>query len=474
MNFEKPKISHPTGTPEKRIVPPYEDDIITKEKYRSFYNLFNGVFDDVPQSIRPTVLDFHGLPPETKEEDILSWAEKKMEIPTSYILDDGKTEESSKFYKELNYSYQTAKNFLVDTLKYSEKEVSIGPSSISSKKDLFDLLNKTIFINGNKGLGKSLLYCRIVKVTLAASETLKHGVKQLKNNTEDFESSMISHPSENTDTPFIKIDESNYVKKFYGAENGNLKGDLTSRGKDQSKVVLRFITREEADAKTALKDGIASRITIEEKRVSELLPILSKWLTEEMKVQYLTIENISFLPENKFNELSLLLEKSIDKNKFTFINAKSDPTSMGNFETLKITGVLDLSMKKENPKIQKFASQFEIQIVKPFNRNEKGKMAHSVFSVLKLVTARTRLDGSCPEHIFNRFVEEASLKSGISEKKIISYLIEENDSPITKIKKKNNKKGESIYIANSVYSRWKKFNWVDHSLVADIEHSKQK
>lgn len=473
MKFEQPS-THPTGIPEKRMVPPYEDDAITKEKYKSFYNLFNGVFDDVPQSIRPTVLDFHGLPPETKEEDILRWAEQEMEIPMEYILDDGRTEKSAKFYKELNYSYQTAKNFLVETLKYSEKEVSIGPTSISSKKDLFDLLNKTIFINGNKGLGKSLLYCRVVKATLVASETLKHGVKQLKNNTEDFESSLISHPSENINTPFIKIEENNYIKKFYGAENGNLKGQLTSRGKDQSKVMLRFITREEADAKTALKDGIASRITVEEKQVSELLPILCEWLTQKMNVKYINIENISFLPENKLNELSLLLEKKISKNNFMCKNGKSDPTSMGNFETLKITGVLDLSMINKNVDIQKNASQFEIQIVKPFNKNEKGKMDHSVFEVSKLVTARTRLDGGCPEDIFNKFVREASQKSGIGEKKIISYLIGKDDLPVIKMPKKNNRKGESIYIARAVYSRWKKFNWVDHSLVADTEHPREK
>jgi len=471
MDFEKPKIPHPTGIPNKRIVPPYEDPKITQEKYESFFDLFRGAFDDVPQSTRPTALDFHGLPPESKEEDILKWIEKEMDIPKEYILADGKTEDSIKFYKNLNYSYQIAKDFLFNILKYSEKEVSIGPPSISSKKDLDDLLSKTIFIHGNRGLGKSLLYCRIVKATLVASETLKHGVKQLKENTDDFESSLISHPAENRNTPLVIIKENNYKKDFYGVENGNLKGEISSRGKDPSKVILRFITREEADAKTALKDGIASRITIEEKQITELLPTLSKWLTTEMNVKYLTIENISFLPENKLDELSILLEKYISKNNFIIKNGKSDNTSMGNFEAIKIMGVLDLSKINTIRETKKHSSQFEIQIVKPFNRNEKGKMNHSIFDVSKLVTARTRLDGGCPEHIFNEFIKDASLNSGISERKIFEHLTKPGQSPIVKIKNEN---GKTIYIAHSVYSRWKKFNWVDHSLVSDIEYSKNK
>jgi hypothetical protein len=42
------------------------------------------------------------------------------------------------------------------------------------------------------------------------------------------------------------------------------------------------------------------------------------------------------------------------------------------------------------------------------------------------------------------------------------------------VKKKNNKKGESLYIARSVYDRWNKFAWVDNKLMSEINYSKNK
>ncbi len=477
MSFEKPGSVLPTGVPDKRIVPPYENSETTKEKYKAFYDLLGGSFDDVDPKQRPTILDFHGLPPESKEEDIIKWIEREMEIPQNEILEDGKTENSAKFYKQLNYAYQIAKDFLVNTLKYTENEVSIGPTSISSKKDILDLLNKTIFLNDNKGLSKALLYCRIVKTTLVSSETLKSGVVELKKNTEDFESSLISHPSENLNTPFIKIKDVNFAKEFYGAENGDVKGMMTSRWKDPSKAMLRFMTRAESDAKTSLKDGIASRIKIDEKKLGDLLSILNKWLTENMNVKNLTIENMSFIPKNKLDEIIEAIQKQTPNIKFTIKNNESNPASMGEFEAITITGALDISKVGKIPDAHRHSRQFEIQIVKTSNRNEKGKMGHEIFDVSKLVSARTRLDGGCPERVFNEFVKDASYKSGISENKIIRYLTESKNPPIIKIKKKNNRKGESLYIANSVYDRWNNFNefsWVDNKLISDINYSKNK
>lgn len=464
---EEPKKEHPTGIPVPMITSKYQSPETTNEKFAAFHKLFKGTYDNIDEGRRPTILDFHELPPGSKEADIIKWITNAMEIPENFILDDGKTEDSAKFYKQLNFSYQTAKVFLVNTLKYTEKEVSIGPTSLTSKKDIFDLLNKTIAIAGNKGLNRAPLYCRIVKATLVASETLKHGVESLKENTQDFESSLVSHPNENKNTPLIQIQEKDYAKKFYSIADGNIKGEITSRWKDPLKVMLRFITRAESDAQTALKDGIASRIKTEEKNIPNLLPILYKWLINEMKVKHLTVENLSLLPETIIESTTSLLDKDT-KLKIKIKNAKSDPTSMGDFKAIKITGVLDTSQYEEG---HSHASQFEIQIVTPFNKNEKGKMDHSVFDVSKLVSARTRLDGGCPEHIFKQLVRDASIKSKKDEKTIIDHLIKSN---IIRMKKKNNKKGESLYITSAVYDRWNEFAWVDDKLMSEINYSRNK
>jgi hypothetical protein len=86
-----------------------------------------------------------------------------------------------------------------------------------------------------------------------------------------------------------------------------------------------------------------------------------------------------------------------------------------------------------------------------------------VYDIVKLITARTRLDGWCPEYVFDEFVKDASLKSGLSEKKIISYLIDGEDAPILKEKREGNKKNVWIYKARSVYERWYKIGWIDSS-----------
>lgn len=481
-DFEKNRMDqklHPTGTPEKRLTPPYEDPKITDLKYKSIRKLIEGEFDDIEKNRRQTVLDFHGLSPDLKEDDILKWINKEIGISPENILADGSTEESAKVYRSLDFSYKKGKDFLKNTLKYSDSELSIGPTSISSKKDLFDLLNKTVFMAGNKGLSKALLYCRIVKATIVASETLKYDATLLKQVTVDFEESLVAPISDKggITTPLVSLNnEEEKIKRFYSAKDGRITGQITSRGKDLEKVMLRFITRVEADAKTALKDGIASRITIEEKKSLKLLPILCEWLTKDMGVVYLEIENQSFFPEDKLNEIRNLITKFLPENKFSLKNDKADSTSMGNFQAFKITGVLNFSNEKEDQSntIHKHARQFEIQLVKPFNKNEEGKMDHSVFDVVKFVVARTRLDGGCPENVFDQFVKDASLKSGMSERKIVHYLTELKDSPILKMKKKNNKKGESIYIAHSVYSRWNSFSWVDSGLISDINFAKNK
>lgn len=476
---------------EKRILPKEKDnkegenEELTKMKYKTMTALLDGYFDDINPEIRPTVLDFQGLGPESKKEDFLKWIEREIDVSEKSILEDGSTRESSKLYFDLNYAYQQGKFFLIDTLKYKEEEINLkdAPKSLSSKKDVFDLLNKTILVNGMEGLSRAPLYCRLVKATIIAYETLKNDAELLKQSAEAFEKSLISpaskiYTSEGiSDIPLVFLNEDQKGKKFYVAEDNNLKGFLKIRGKDIQKLMLRFITRSEANAESAFKDGIASRITIEKEQVLKFLPVLCEWLLNK-KTDFLVIENNSLFPEEKNEEIKNLLLGFFYENNFSLSFEKPQTTSMGNFEAFTIKGIFRYPEKHDKFfSLSQNARKFEIQLVSPDNKNEKGKMDHYVYDVFKFITARTRLDGGCPENVFYEFVKDASHLSGKSEKKIINYLMEGDEAPIVKVKRESsnkNKKFKFIYKSIPVYSRWAKFNWIDFSLKQEIENAKNK
>lgn len=467
--------------PEKRILPGYEARKVTERKYQWMIKLLEGKFDNINAQNRPTILDFQGLPPGSKEEDFLKWIKREIDVEPGIILEDGHTELSLEAYNVLNFAYQKGKDFLKSTLKYREEEISVGPASISSKKDVFDLLNGTVLVKGVKGLSRAVLYCTLAKATIIAYEAFKNDAQLLEKNAIAFEESLVAPPSEVytstniPEAPFVLLREDEEKNKiFYVAEDSSLKGFLGSRGKDIDKLMLRFLTRPESNAESAFRDGIGSRITIEKEQALELLPILCDWFLNK-KTNFLEIENMSFFPEEETKKIKNLLLGFLPENSFSISFSKPESTSMGTFEAFVIKGILN--SPKESDKffsLSQNARRFEIQLVSPYNRNERGKMQHDKFDVLKYVIARTRLNGACPEDVFGEFVKDASDKSGISEKTILRDLLEGKDPPIVRIKKKNSKRAGSLYIARVIYSRWDTFNWVDDSLISDIEFAKNK
>ena len=481
--------------PEKRIIPPHEKESITKKKYEWMKHLLDGVFDEISPKERPTVLDFQGINPDSQEIDILKWIQREIGIEPQTIMGEKESKESKEFYIVINYAYQQAKEFLKNTLKYREEEVDIEPKFINSKNDLFNILKRTILMKGQTGLNKSLLYCRLVKGTLATYETLKHDAETLKHATEDFEKSLIASPNTMASkiTPLILIKENEKRKQFYASSHGQLKGEVSFRGKDLEKAILKFIIRAESNAVTALKDGIATRIVVEKEQAVELIPIICEWLKKEKNVEKMHIENASYFSDEQIKKVEEILSKETQEGKCKISHAKANPTSLGGFEDVRILGRFkSLENAKENAikkemaeKKSKFfslasftpsARQFEIQFVEPDNKNEKGKRNHAVYDVVKLITARTRLDGGCPEEVFLEFVKDASKKSGINENRIIDYLTkkdEKGEAPVVKIRKQNGRKKEYYYATKAVYSRWRDFGWVDPDLYLEIEAQKK-
>ena len=430
-------------------------------------DLKEGKLDNISTKERPTVIDFQGLPEGSTEQDFLKWIEREIQISPDIILGKNK-EESGPTYRLLNHAFKEAKVFLKDTLKYSDRDLSIGPKSISSEKDIFDLLRNTTLVKENRrGLSRAPQYCRL----------LKHEAELLKETTENFENSLISSVSKNKTelSPLVFLSEDNKKKKkFYASGDGTINGEITFRGKDINKAMLRFVTRADSSAKEALKDGIACRITIEKEDARKLIPILCEWLNKKMSVDFVRISNQSFFTKEDMEQLEKSLRKDPEnKMDFRLKDSSLDSTSMGDFKSVKILGILQSS---ESQSKKNYSKQFEIQFVTPGNKNEKGKMHHSVYDVVKLVNARTRLDGGCPEHVFEEFVKEASIESGISVATIMKYLLEAKNAPIVKIYKKNKagiKSGKPSYVAHSVYTRWDEFGWVDDSLIKDVENAKK-
>jgi hypothetical protein len=465
------------GMPERKNFLENESVEVIARKYAEMFSLLRGDLDEIPPQERPTALDFQGLFAASKEEDFLNWIEREIDIKKDVIKQNRKTPESKMQYEVLNRAYKQAKIFLEKTLKYSEKEVGVGPASLSSKEDILGLLNKTLLKAGtNIGLStEATAACRLVKATIVAYETLKHDAELLKTITEGFEKNLISPITVGsvTDSPLVLLSgEDIFGKNFYAKDNDKLEGVVSSRGKDVEKAMLRYINRPESSAESALKDGIASRIVVEKKDAMKLLPILCKWLKKEMKVHHLKIENKSLFSKEQMEKIkNELLPKVISTQNFELVDGKSEATTMGNFVALSIKGILNEDHVVVSS-VSKHARQFEIQIVLPDNKNETGQMNHYVYDISKFVAARTRLDGGCPEYVFNEFVKEAEAKSGIRKEDIIDYLLKSKDgieAPVVKIKK-NDKKWE--YIAHSVYSRWDDFGFVGSSKISEIEKAK--
>lgn len=469
MNFEKVPV-----TPRKRLLPEGEAEEVTKRKYEKMLGLLRGDFDEQNPKERHTVIDFQGLPPGSTEEDYFKWIEREVGIKAE-ILNGPQTPESAEEFKRLNEAFQRAKIFLQDTLKYGEKDIPASPSEILSKNDVVKFLEKTVFAK-NKITVEGMKNCRLAKATVVAYETLKHDAELLEKSADIFENKMVGSGSKGTPLTLIPTEQG---KKFYVTiqQKKNVKGFIDSRGKGVDSAMSKYFNRAESSAKTALKDGIGSTISIEEKNEAvDLLPVLCKWLRDEMKVPKIRIGNQSFLNESQMNKLRLSLT-GYSENSLILKESKANPTSSGTYKTIKITGELGSEEFSGSP----LAKQFEIQIVDPKDENEKGEGHHSNLDVVKLVVARTRLDGGCPEHIFKEFLKDASRESGMSAKTIEGYITKSREAGkpprIIKTYRKNSKGvnvGRPLYIAHSVYSRWDKFDWIDNSLVEEIETKKAK
>ncbi|MCF7833962.1 MAG: hypothetical protein K9L98_01590 [Candidatus Pacebacteria bacterium] len=443
-----------------------------KKQIDSFGKMMAGDFDDIPTKQRPTPIDFNftvlpDMEGKTEEKVFLDWIEKVLDIKSELILKEGKSKESEEVFTRLNKAFNQSFDFMENVLLYSERDLFVNvedfPKSISSKEDIFYILRNTQKAkkeNGNKhALAKSLVFCRLVKVMIAIYETLKNEANELNKAKDLFESKMIS--DNKVDSPLISIStDGKGDKLFFLREFGDKKGKINSRAKDFEKVILRFINRPEANIQEALKDGVGFKLSIEQEDIPVISEVLIGWLINQMHVENVLFEDINLLSSDDLKNINKNINKNKNKKFSKKIKIKStidkkvekNATSQGEYKAIVITGIV--SAKNLGGGLKK-DKRFEIQIVTPDNKNNKKGMNHAIYDLAKKVSARTRLDGGCPANVYEKFIQEASVESGMSVNNVKECI-----KGIIKIKVKH-KKPYFYYISEDIYKRKNNFGFVD-------------
>lgn len=454
-------------------------------------NLIEGVPVSVGDLEKPaTAVDLQEPGSILTDEELLKWAENTIGIDLNKECKNAsESKELEKIYKKINDAYQKAKVFLVNVLKYNKDEIfRTEPTKLDSKENLLNILRKIKSVKGdNGGLGQSIRYCRLIKATMATFETTKHDAEFLEKLTSHFENSLIANEEE---APLGLVGNHKDGIEFMvqDADDFLINGVLTSRPKEFNGIVLRYVIRPESNAATALEDGIGVRIFIDKEQALRLIPILLRWFTEKMNMDVVNIENRNYFTKEQEADLKRRLSGSGDSCNFKEYSSNG-VSSADNFTALILKGQLSFSEEdasvvirdsKKNTKtyesISIHARKFEIQLVDPENENEKGENHHSVYDLKKFITARTRLDGWCPKTAFDEFINKASLESGMTSNEIRGFILgkrAENPStqkriareaPIVELEIER----KTIYLAFSVYERWKELGLISAEFFAKI------
>ncbi|MEI6281074.1 MAG: hypothetical protein WCP17_03720 [bacterium] len=429
-------------------------DEVEKRRFRAQVSLLEGAgeIEVKGAELRPTVFDLQGLdmqdlePNSLEEEEyFLKWIRRVLEVSPELINDEKSTRESNEFYTKLNYAFFRAKDFLRQTLNYPEKQsTKVKINRFDSKEEIFSLLRKTKLPGEKIGLDQSIIYCRLVKATIAEYRLLVAGVLDLEKVKNEVEEAITTSPFPSVKEeagPLVKEGEEGYMgQKFCLSSNSEIEGTMEARIKTTEKAMLRFITRPEANEHAAMEDATAFRLTVSEPIHAFLvLKEINQFFKKNNKVVNLRLENKNILSPASIKEAQKIgIHIETAKNK--------------GFQGLIIKG--GFGSKEPN-------KQFEIQIVLEDNKNEEGGMHHDIYDIKKKVIACTRLSGGCSAQQLLEFAEEALTNSALDEKEIRKELLEGKNAPIVRIKRRG---GPEIYVAREVYQRWDGFNWIDREL----------
>lgn len=415
-------------------------------KYDEFArDVLDSSIEERAKGVRRTIIDLMRVPVNAKDDEIIEWASRWLDIPIEYLNGTGTTEASkhrtAAVYRTLNGALQEAQEYL--TSLHAERYIPRDRKAltVTNRQDLLHLVRETVAFKaeGDRARPEQVKYCALIRAAIAAVEVEKHEVSNLMSESRYIarELSLVSKKGEPGLLQYMITDQRGKVEKaangaqpFTLAVRSDSKvedskailGELWWRGKSRRQIMTKMLSRPEASAESALKDGIGFRLMVDHSDMAQVAKNAAVWLTKRFGATELSFINENLYPPKEWDEMQKKLSHP-DIKRVRFERKKPNTTSAGTFVTLKITGTLSVPVagQKNNSLVRR---PFELQVVARENKNDKKGLNHHIYDVMKEVSVMTRLVGGCADTIFDTYVKEAAQRSKFTEEHIREQLIE--------------------------------------------------
>jgi hypothetical protein len=422
---------------------------------------------DLDARLSPTVIDLRSLPRDASDPKILEWTAKWLKVSLSELRANGSTERSQELYRKLNQSLLMAADYMRGTLRLARQLDHMFrdgmPPVLNSSDDLIALLRKTVHFEEEKtGLSTHALYCAFVSVAIAAFDGIEHGVENLIGEAQYVEREFTRTADDHEPLFGVYDVGGGNERKFSNMYGGvPVRGSFEVRGKSLSSFFTKWLSRPETSSETALKDGIGVRLTVRREDVLEASMSLVTFLQEQFGAYDFKFENDNLFdqkvegdPEGEdreFEHLQKALMGQFDFSDSQFSRNKPSASSSGRFQAFKIVGTLEVPSGGKGGAATE-SRRFEVQIVLPYNKNERKSLSHSVYDVVRKVSVMTRILGSCEESLYEEYVEEAARQSGMDVATIHDALVNGRNGRLIVHKGKTRRTG-TRYVVASQYAR---------------------
>lgn len=422
---------------------------------------------DLDARTNPTVIDLRSLPSDANDTKILEWTAKWLKVGLSDLKAEGATDRSKELYKKLNQSLLMAADYMRGTLRLGRQLDHMFPDGaypiLRTSNDLTTLLRKTIHFEQDKtGLSSHALYCGFVSVAIAAFDGIEHDVENLIGEARYLENEF-TRTADDHEPLFAVYDVGGgNERKFSNMYGGvSVRGTFEVRGKSLSSFFTKWLSRPETSSETALKDGIGLRLTVRKEDMLDATSSLVTFLQEKFGAYDFRFENDNLFDQKaegdvdgedqEFERLQKSLIGHFDFSDSQFSRNQPSASSSGRFQAFKIVGTLEVPPGGREGNAPE-SRRFEVQIVLPYNKNERKGLSHSVYDVVRKVSVMTRLFGACEESIYQEYVQEAARQSGMDVATIQDALVNGKNGRLIAHKGKTRQTGLR-YVVASQYAR---------------------
>lgn len=402
-----------------------------------------------------TLLDFKSIPKGVSTEQVLA------KIAKDYFYIENINDVSKENLVRLNNCFLRSKDFMMGYLHQNL------PDAIKNLEK-FDLKDLKYFIDrtriSNKKSGLASFYCAMLSVMMAEWECQKQEFKSLHNESgylyKQFFEHQVKDNANGNQVNFhriqLKADQWDkvgiYIPESENETDKSIIADMSYRGKDLDKLMLKMLTRPEVDVEKIITDGIGIKIETSEQNIPALLSFLVDYLQGELKMTNVILEPLSSR-EDLREHTSDFAKRGVVVN-YIPLNVAS-----GKFKSDVFKG--KIKVPKNGVAGNKIIERsIEIQIVPVNNQNETGLNHHDIYDAKQKLVAYDRLFGYIPVEYLDFICQEAEQLSKIKWGKIKDHIIE--DTSQTKalleiIPGSKNKK----YGVIKQHERWKQAGLID-------------